>query len=251
MSAVTISAITFAFVFGGALLGTILRAAVPEHQLTADSKEAVKLGMALIATMAALVLGLLIASAKSSFDTQNNELTEMSSKIVLLDRVLAHYGPEAAESRNVLRASLLRIIDRMEAKDATSLSQLEVSPAASEALYEKIQGLSATSEAQRSIQAQALTLTISMGQMRWLMYEQRVTSISFPLLAVLVFWLTIIFISFGLFAPPNTIVIASFFVSALSVSGAILLILEMYTPYAGLIHISSAPLRAALAHLGA
>jgi len=250
MSAVTISAITFAFVFGGALLGTILRAGVPKHQLTADSKEAVKLGMALIATMAALVLGLLIASAKSSFDTQNNELTDMSSKIVLLDRVLAHYGPEAAESRNVLRASLVRILDRMEAKDPTGLSQSEVSPAASEVLYEKIQGLPATSEAQRSIQAQALNLTISVGQMRWLMYEQRVTSISFPLLAVLIFWLTIIFISFGLFAPPNTIVISSFFVSALSVSGAIFLILEMYTPYAGLIHISSAPLRAALAHLG-
>jgi hypothetical protein len=82
------------------------------------------------------------------------------------------------------------------------------------------------------------------------MYEQRITSVSIPLLVVLIFWLTIIFVSFGLFAPPNVMVIASFFVSAMSVSGAIFLILEMYTPYGGLIQISTAPLRAALAHLG-
>ncbi len=251
MSPATISLIAFAFVFGGALFGTALRAAVPKHHLTGDSKEAVKLGMALVATMAALVLGLLIASAKSSFDTQANELTEMSSKIVLLDRILAHYGPETMEARNILRASVVRILDRMASRDSAGPFQLDASANASEGLFDKIQGLPAKNDAQRSIQAQALSITISLGQTRWLIYEQRIASVSIPLLAVLIFWLTIIFISFGLFAPPNAMVVASFFVSALSVSGAILLILEMYTPYGGLIQISSAPLRAALAHLGA
>ena len=71
-----------------------------------------------------------------------------------------------------------------------------------------------------------------------------------PFLVVLVFWLTILFISFGLFAPPNATVIATLFVCALSVSGAIFLILELDQPFEGLIRISSAPLRNALAHLG-
>lgn len=251
MSPAAISVIAFAFVFGGALFGTALRAAVPQRHLTGDSKEAVKLGMALVATMAALVLGLLIASAKSSFDTQATELTEMSSKIVLLDRILAHYGPETTEARDILRTSVIRILDRMASRDSAGPFQSDPPTNASEVLFDKIQGLSAKNDAQRSVQAQALSITISLGQTRWLIYEQKIASVSIPLLAVLIFWLTIIFISFGLFAPPNAMVVASFFVSALSVSGAILLILEMYTPYGGLIQISSAPLQAALAHLGA
>jgi len=93
-------------------------------------------------------------------------------------------------------------------------------------------------------------MLIGLGQTRWLMYEQGAASVSKPLLVVLTFWLTMIFFSFGLYAPRNATVIASLFVSGLSVSGAILLILEMYTPYSGLIEISSAPLRFALAHLG-
>jgi hypothetical protein len=246
---VVISLITLAFVFGGALLGIFLRTSLPEHHLSDQSKDVVKLGVGLIGTMAALVLGLLIASAKSSYDTQGNELTDMSSKIVLLDRVLAHYGPETQDSRDDLRAIVVRTLDRLSPKDGTSPASSE--PAVGgEALIDKIQALSPKNDTQRAVQAQAFNLMLQIGQLRWLMYEQAVSSISFPLLTVLIFWLTIIFISFGLFAPLNATVITSLFISAVSVSAAILLILEMYTPYAGLIRISSAPLRAALVHLG-
>jgi hypothetical protein len=250
MSSIAISSITFAFVFGGALLGMSLRAALPEHYLSADSKEAVKVGMGLVATMAALVLGLLIASAKSSYDTQNSELTDMSSKLILLDRVLAHYGPESKEAREQVRISVVRALDQMWSKDPAGLSQSEPSSTGSEVLYDKIQALSPKDDAQRSIQSMALSIVIGLAQTRWLMYEQRVNSVSAPLLIVLVFWLTALFISFGLFAPRNATVILTLLVSALSVSGAILLILEMYTPYAGLIRIPDTPLRTALAHLG-
>jgi hypothetical protein len=68
----------------------LLRRVLPEHHLSTDSKDVVKLGMGLIGTMAALVLALLIASAKSSFDTQSNEVMEMSADFMLLDRTLAH-----------------------------------------------------------------------------------------------------------------------------------------------------------------
>jgi hypothetical protein len=216
----------------------------------ADSLDAVKMGMGLVATLSALVLGLLVASAKSSYGAQSSELTEMSSKIVLLDRVLAHYRPEATEVRDLLHSSVARALDQMWSKDRTSSSQLEPRSAGGEALFDKIQTLSAKDEAQRSLKAQALSIAMSIGQTRWLMYEQGAASISMPLLIVLVFWLTALFISFGLFAPHNATVVASLLISALSVSGAILLILEMYAPYAGLIQVSRAPLRAALAYLG-
>jgi hypothetical protein len=250
MSPIAISLMTLAFCFGGALFGIFLRTALPENHVTSDSKDIVKLGMGLVGTMAALVLGLLIASAKSSFDMQNAELTEMSSKLVLLDRVLAHYGPEAQESRDLVRAAVGRMLDGMELKARTHNAPSDPMSAGSEVLYDKVQALVPANDGQRTIQGQALGLVIALGQMRWLMYEQRASSVSMPLLVVLISWLTIIFVSFGIFAPFNATVLTSLFVSALSFSGAIFLILEMYTPYSGLIRLSSAPLRAALAHLG-
>ncbi len=231
------------------MLGMVLRSILPDDHLSGDSKDVVKLGMGLVATMAALVLGLLIASAKGSFDTQGNELTDMSSRIVLLDRVLAHYGPEAKEARDDLRSSVVRALEWAAAKSAVDSSEFGPNNSG-EVLYDKIQGLSPKDEAQRSIQAQALNLVMSLGQTRWLIAAQRTNSVSVSMLVVLIFWLTIIFISFGLYAPRNPTVVVSLLVSAISVSGAIFLILEMYSPYAGLIHVSTAPLRAALTHLG-
>jgi len=249
MSSLEISLVTTAVVFAGALLGIALRAVLPQSQLSGESREVVKLGVGLIATMAALVLGLLIASAKSSFDTQNAELTDMSSKIVLLDRILAHYGPDAKEARDVLRSSVVGALDSLSTETISAPSQ-SGSSSNGEVLYDQIQGLSPKDDAQRSMQAQALSIMVGVGQTRWLLAAQKSNSVSVPMLVVLVAWLTIIFISFGLFAPPNVTVVASLLVSALSVSGAIFLILELYSPYAGLIHVSGAPLRAALAHLG-
>jgi hypothetical protein len=135
-------------------------------------------------------------------------------------------------------------------KDGTGASPSAAPSGGGEIMYEKLQGLSPKNDMQRSLQGQALSITVDIGKTRWLIYEQQATSVSMPLLVVLVLWLTVIFVSFGLFAPLNASVVSSLFVSALSVSGAIFLILEMYSPYSGLIQLSSAPLRAVLAHLG-
>ncbi len=247
MSSVTLSLIIFAVVFGGALFGMALRAVLPEHQLGDESKDAVKLGVGLIATMAALVLGLLIASAKSSFDTQNSELTEMSSRIVFLDRVLAHYGPETKDAREELRVTVVRFTELLASNDTKNSFTSSVS---NESLYDKIEALSPQDDRQRALHAQAMSIVMNMGQTRWLLAEQTVNSVSRPMLTILTFWLTIIFVSFGLFAPRNGTVAVSLLVSALSVSGAIFLILEMYSPYAGILRVSTAPLKAALTHLG-
>jgi len=244
-----ISWIVFACVFGGALLGMCLRAVLPDRHLSTDSKDFVKLAVGLIGTMSALVLGLLIASAKSSFDTQGSELTQMSANVILLDRAMAHYGPETKEARDLLRRSVVRALDRMWPEATSGPAQLEPT-AESESVYDKIQKLSPRNEAQRSLQAQALRITTDLQQTRWLLVEQQGGSIPMPFLVLLVFWVTIIFVSFGLIAPPNATVIAILFVCALSVSGAIFLILELDQPFEGFIQMSSAPLRNALAHLG-
>jgi len=249
MSSIAISLVVFLCVFGSAVIGTFIRGSLPESHLSAHSQGVVRLGMGFVATMAALVLGLLVSSAKSSYDTQSAELTDMSSKVIFLDRVLAHYGPETKEARDLLRGAVVANLDRIWPQERGRTSEM-VPTSTAEAVLDKIQALSPKDDTQRSLKVQAFSLVLVLGQTRWLVYEQGAGSVSKPMLVILVFWLAAIFFSFGLSAPRNATVTTAFFVSGLSVSGAIYLILEMYTPFRGLIEISSAPLRFALAHLG-
>ena len=248
MSSVAISLIVFACVFGAAIVGLLLRSPLPQHHLSADSKETVKVGMGLVATMSALVLGLLVSSAKTFYDTQSAELTQMSADIVLMDRLLAQYGPEAKEVRDALRVAVVAGFDRIWPRQSTRTSQM--APVSLSDVLDKIEALSSNDDKQRAMKGQVQSIAIGVARTRWLMYQQLSVSVSKVLVAVMVFWLTVVFFSFGLFAPRNPTAIASLFAAALSVSGAILLILEMYSPYAGLMQISSAPLRSALEQLG-
>jgi hypothetical protein len=240
----SISLMVLALVFGGALLGMLLRAILPQHHVSDASKDTVRVGIGLVLTITALVLSLLIATAKSYFDAQSAELTEMSAKIIVLDRILAHYGPETKEARDALRGGVAFQLDHMWSKDRSPKGT------GGEILYDKIQDLSPRNDAQRSMQAQALSVLLAVGETRWLMYEQSEAGVSRPVLAVMIFWLTIVFISFGLFAPRNLTVVVGLFLCALAVSGAVFIILEMYSPFTGLIHIPNDTLRAAFAHLG-
>jgi len=249
MSPIATSLLVFVCVFGGALFGMLLRSRLPEHHLSAESQRVVSLGAGIIGTMAALVLGLLVASAKGSYDAQSDEMMDFSSRIVLLDRVLAHYGPEAKDARDLLRDVVARMVDRMWV-ERSGYSESKRIVTGGEVMYDKIQELSPRDEAQRLLKTQALNLVLALSQTRWLVFEQKGRSISVPLLMMLVFWLTINFVSFGLFAPRNGTVITTLLLCAVAVSGAIFLILEMYEPYTGLIHISSSPVRSALEQLG-
>jgi hypothetical protein len=250
MSSIAMSSIIFACVFASAILGMFLRRVLPERHKTSDSISIVRVGMGLVGTLVAMVLGLLIASAKGFYDTQTTELTQLSADVLLLDRVLALYGSDSAEARNGLRVTVAGILEQLSPKALSGTPVSDVLNNNSENFFEEIQQLSPRDEQQRMLKVQAVSIAAELGRIRWLMYAQRSSSVSMPLLAVLVFWLIATFVSFGIFAPPNATVITSLFVSALSVAGAIFLLLEMYTPYAGLIHISSAPLRTALASLG-
>jgi len=250
MNSLATSFIAFTCILGGALLGFRLRTFLPEAHLSSASRDVVKLGMGTIATMTALLLGLLVTSAKNSFDSQSRGLTEMSAKIILLDRALAHYGPEAKEARDLLRTVVVRLIDETWPAKGTAQTISVPSASRSEILYDKLQELKPETDGQRQLLTRALSLAADIGQTRWLLVEQGLTPVSRPLIVVIIFSLTITFMSFALHSPPNGTLVVTFMLAAVSVSGVLFLILEMYTPFSGLIEISSAPLRAALAYLG-
>ena len=241
--------VIFGCVFGGALLGIALRALLPEHHASPESKEAVRLGMGLVATMVALVLGLLIASAKGFYDTQNSEMTEAAANFVLLDRLLAHYGPEANDAREMLRTTVASLAEHTWRRDEQGKKHFDPAAVSGEVIWDKIQELTPANEHQQSLRTQALGLAIQLGRIRWLLFEQKASQLPRPLLVIMVAWLALLFMSFGLFIRPNLTVMISLLASSLAVCSAIFLILEMYQPYGGLIQVSDAPLRAALEQL--
>jgi hypothetical protein len=248
MSPLTISLIVFGVVFGGALVGMTLRALLPEHHLSQESKDVVKLGMGLIGTIAALVLGLLIASAKSSFDTQRNGLAQLSANLMLLDRILAHYGPEADGCRKQLRENVAALIEQLWPENRDQAGQAEPT-SKSEQIYEQIQSLSPQNDSQHTLQAAAIKTLTDVGQERLLLSAQKGSSIPMPFLVVLVFWLAVLFVSFSMWSRPNLTVVVALLLCALSVAGAIFLILELDRPFGGFIQLSRDPLDRVLAQL--
>jgi len=247
MSATAISLIAFACIFGGTFLGMLLRRRLPAHPLTGDTKEVVQLGIGLIATIAALVLGLLIAAAHSSYDNQSGQVRQLTANIILLDRTLALYGAEADSARILLRRSVNTLADRLWRPGSSDSSKAEPFEASnvSLALYEEILILSPRNEAQRSLQARALDAITDVGKARLLLFANG-KPIPMPFLVVLVSWLTIIFVTFSLFADSNAATITALGVFAFSAAAAIFLILELGQPFAGLMMISDEPLRSVL-----
>jgi hypothetical protein len=253
MSSLAVSGIVFACIFAGAILGMILRAVLHERHLSAESKDLVKLAMGLVGTLAALVLGLLIATAKNSFDTQRNGLAQLSGNVIFLDRSLAHYGPETREVRAMLRASVADMLQRTWPEENPEPGHTEAS-SGTEGRYEgvgdKIQELAPQNDAQRALQAQALKTAADTAQLRWVLFAQKGSSIPTPLLVVMVSWLTLIFAGFSLCAPARPVTVVTLLICALVVSSALFVILELDRPFEGMIRIPSAPLRGALAQLG-
>jgi hypothetical protein len=248
MSPTGIGTVVFGCAFGGALVGIFLRARLPAAHLDADSRDVVKLVMGLIATMAALVLGLLISSAHSAYEAQEAEMQQLGTHLYQIDRILAHLGPDAAQARASLRRVVAADIARTWSKDHSGGSSFAPSQERTEAenLFEQIASLSPATNFGRFGQTRALQLLASVGETRRLLTEQARTSLSWIFLAVLISWLTLLFFGFGLFARFNATVIVALVAGALSVAAATFIILDMDQPYSGWMQISSAPLRDAL-----
>lgn len=250
MTTVTMTVLVFVCLFGAALIGMLLRKTLPEHHLSSDTKDTVKVAMGLVATMAALVLGLLIASAKDKYDKESAGVTAMAAKVIYLDRMLANYGMESQEARELLRGMVKRVSNQMWPEKASGKAQLDPATSHAESVLAAVQNLSSKNELQTTLKSQSLSTVFDLGQLRWQEFEQANSAISTPLLCILTFWLAILFVSFGLFAPSNGTVAIALVMAALAVAVAIFLMMELNSPFSGLLQISSAPFDDALAHLG-
>jgi len=238
-------------VISGSLLGIFLRPALPPDHVAEETRNIVIVAIGLIATLAAVVLGLLVASAKTAFDLRADELKQSAARIILLDRTLRHYGPETLEIRATLRQMTENRIDRTWGERAGQ-GPGALAPA-TEAGIERVQtqllGLKPGDDEKKWLHTRALTIAADLEQARWMLYEETRSSIPMPFLIVLVSWLTVIFAILGLLAPRNETVLAVILVCAMSISTAVYLILEMDQPFEGILQLSSAPLSSALAEI--
>lgn len=252
MSSQIIFFISAGCIFGGALLGLLLSRLLPQEHLRDKSKDTVKVVTGMIATLAALVLGLLISSANTFFDAVDTAITHSAAKIVLLDRTLANYGPETKGAREQLGRTIVSGMEMFwpkEKSEGPGLSAFERATAMEE-LHSRIRELNATTDVQRQLRTEAEKYSGEMLEARWLLIAQAQHTIPTTFLVVLLFWLTMLHVGFGLLAARNATVISALVISALSVSGAMFLILELYQPLDGMIKVSNAPLRKALELLG-
>lgn len=250
VSALAIATIVFVVIFGGAVLGMALRRTLPEPHLSADTKDVVRVAMGLVATISALVLGLLIASAKTSYDTQNTRVRQITANLILADMMLEQYGPEVRTERALLREHIAPMIERIWRTRADGAPGVFTPTDHAEALVARLFDLQPQTERQRMLHGRIIQALTDTAQTRLAIFAEQGSPIPMPFLVVLVFWLTLLFASFSLFTPPNVTVLGALLVCALSAAASIYLILELGQPYDGLMQISSAPLRSALAPLG-
>jgi hypothetical protein len=232
------------------LLGVRLRAVLPVEHLSSDSKDVIKLGTGLIATLVALILGLLVATAKSSFDAKRTEVKQIAAQIVQMDRTLRQFGPEAVGVRRMLRGLLAERAERPWIEGTNASRDDDVARANRvDGFVEAMLALQPTNERQQRLKSRALQLSTEAVNLRWLFAQELESSLPRPLLVVLVFWLGVIFASLGLFAPRNGTVFAFIVLCALSVSTAVFVVLELDQPFSGLVELSREPFRVALRQL--
>ena len=249
MNTVTTALGVFGILAVAVLLGRGIRCRLPEHHLNADTRDTVKLAAGLVATMTALLLGLLVNSAKSAYDTERSEVIQMAAEVTFLDHLLKLYGPPTAEARSQLRAAVENAASQLWPGDKHGSPQLAPETPEGNALYFAIQQLSPQDDTQRSLKAQAIAVAIELAQMRSLLQAQSASSVYKPLVVMVVCWLVVILLGFSLVAPPNATATLALLTSAFAASGAIFLILELDRPFDGLIQISNQPIINALNYL--
>jgi hypothetical protein len=253
MTSFGIGLLVLACVFGGALTGMFLGRVLPPHHLGDDTRSVVTLASGTLSVLSALVIGLLISYAKGDFDAETKLVQKFAADLVLLDRVTRQYGPETGEARDLLRRyTALKIALTWPERNERGGSRLD-DPTALEMLegvQAKLLELVPQGEAQRWLQSRALQIGGDLAEERWLLAAESAGSVPRPFLATLVFWLTILFTGFGLFAPRHATVVVALLVCAVSLSAALFLILEMDRPFDGFITVSSQPMRSALAQMG-
>jgi hypothetical protein len=239
--------IVLALVFASAMIGRLIRRKLPESHLSDETKAVVTLSMGVVGTLTALVLGLLIATASTTFNTRNQEITTLAAKVIRLDRVLRRFGPEADDERKMLRDYMtMKFKDLFPPGRAKPVLENPKTIVLFEELEDRLSAMEGRSPHQRWLLSHALALTTEIAELRWLLIEQDVIGIPVPVLIVVVFWLCLLFMSFGLFSPRNATVTVALFFCTIAVAGAIQTMLDLSRPFQGVVRVSDKPLRHAL-----
>jgi hypothetical protein len=243
--------VTLASTLGGAVLGAVLRRWLPASHLNTETREVIRLGVGLLATLSAVAISLMIASAKTSYDTQDAHFRQFSADVILTDQLLAQYGPEASGIRKLMRQAIPAALDRIWAEKAIAAPQGNAftTTSAAERIYDAIEALTPVNDAQRVLKPRIEQAAGDIARARLLMFADVDTPIQRPFLLILVFWLTVIFVSFSLFVEPGPVIAAALLVFALSISSALFLVADLSRPFAGLMQISNQSLRDALGPL--
>lgn len=249
MNSIVLGLICFTTISAGTGFGFYLGRTLPGHHLSTESKDAIKMAWGIVATMSALVLSLLLSSAKTSFDTVNAETAQAGAKIIVLDRILARYGPEAQAARDELRKDVAKRIEMIWSNKNTTGSDELAKGTGMASVQDKLGQLTPTTDAQRMLYAQAQQIAGELVMARWRVVEQARTFLPNVFFLVLIFWLTMLFTGIGLFAPPNKTVLVALFMCNLSLSAALFLIEELNHPLDGVIKVSGTPMRAALEYM--
>ena len=252
MNSLAVSSLVFVLSFGAALAAIVARRRLPEQHLSFESKDVLKIGMALIASLAALVLGMLIATAKGNYDAQENAVKELAAKIILLETVLAKYGTETKEIRGLLRKAVESTHDQL--WPASSGRPADLTPgearASLESMFDQIAALSPQTDAQRVLKTRSQDGLLDLAAARIRLYSQQDSELPVALLVVLVFWFMLLFFGYGLLTPGNATLVTMFGVCALSVCGAMFLLMEFTSPFNGIMRVSDKPVKNALLLLG-
>ena len=251
MSDILIGVIVLVVVFGGALFGMFLGRVLPNQHLSTDARDIIRIVMAMLATLSAVVLGLLTGSAISSLAEKEAELRNAAVQFIMLDRTLAAYGPETNDARKLLKQLLTERMSLIWPEKGGSVSLAVLGGGAGiDLVQQELFAMSPQTEKQRWLRSNALEITNTLARSRWTTFEQIGSRFPWQFFIIVVFWLAIIFASFGLFAPRNASVTGALFVAALGLAGAIFMILEMEQPYQGAVKIPSTSMRIALDQLG-
>jgi hypothetical protein len=252
MGSLTIACVMFGCVLVSTLAAMAVARRLPDHHLSGESRDVVKLGLGVIATLTALVLGLLVAATKGTYDGQSGTVKEAAAQLAVLDRILARYGLDAGEARTHLRALTEAVLEQIWPHDAAAKIDFSGGPMrrAGEALFETVAALEPKSDSQRLLKSRAQEIIVGLSQLRQRLMVNSERSIPAPLLVVLGIWQATLFAGFGLLAPRNATTLAVLVICMVSVSGALFLVLELDRPFEGLVRVSETPLRSVLVHLG-
>jgi hypothetical protein len=251
MNSIAVSLVVTLCVFAGGVVGLVLHRIVPKAHMTKETQDVIRLGTGMLSVMASLVLGLLIATAKSNYDTANHDNRSYAAELILLNETLRDYGSTAAAPRALLRQYTAQALRDVWPKPGEGPVMVENRDSGEtlEHVREAIRALTPVDTGQRWLQDQALQINLSLLRQRWLLIEQNSPSVRPVVIVILVSWITLLFASFGLNAPRNGTVVVAFLVCAMAIGASIFLILEMDNPFTGTLKIPAEPMVSALAHM--